>query len=409
MPGRVRAALDRLEPTAARDAWSAFAASRLVVLLAAIVGVALFPAGSGVQKSYPGVVHPFESWPLGDLFDLVLSPFLRGDATWYLLISEQGYEPDAFAGGGVEGRPVFFPVYPLLIKGLGGFAGFGVSVVVASAISLVSLLGALYLLHRLTALELGEGTARATVRLVAFAPVAYFFTAPYTESLFLLLSVGAVYAARRRRWAVAGVLAAFASGTRNIGVFLVIALALIYLYEERPWERLRPNVLWLALSPLGLVAFSLYLRAEVGDAQAWRHRQVYFGRPELVDPIEGIRGGTEAAWEAIKGSVPAESQVPTLLAFGFLIFALVALVGVFRNLPLAYGAYSLAAIVPAVCAPVADGSLGGLPRYTLVVFPLFMWLGLRCERAGWTDRVVLVFACLLALLTAGFASWQQLG
>jgi hypothetical protein len=409
VPRRVGAAAERLDATARRDAWRAFLASRLVVLLAAVVGVAMFPAGSGLQKSYPGVIHPFESWPLGNVFDFLLSPFIRGDAPWYLLISEQGYEPEDFAGGGVEGRPAFFPVYPLLVKALGGFAGFGVSVVVAVAISLVSLLGALYLLHRLTALELGPDAARATVTLVAFSPVAYFFSAPYTESLFLLLSVGSVYAARRRNWALAAGLAAVASGTRNVGVFLIIPLALMYLHEERPWERLRPNVLWLALSPLGLIAFSLYLRAEVGDAQAWRHRQAYFGRPDVVDPIEGIRSGTEAAFDALTGSAPAETQVPTLLAFGFLVFAAVAVVGLFRTLPLAYGAYSLAVLLPAICTPYADGSLAGLPRYTLAAFPVFMWLGWRCERAGVTDRVVLGFACLLALLTAGFVSWQPLG
>jgi hypothetical protein len=167
--------------------------------------------------------------------------------------------------------------------------------------------------------------------------------------------------------------------------------------------------MWLALCPLGLIAFSLYLRHEVGDAQAWRHRQAYFGRPELVDPLEGIGNGAEAAFDALTGSLAAEMQVPALLAFGFLVFALVAVVGVFRNLPVAYGAYSLAMILPGICAPQADGPLGGLPRYILVVFPLFMWLGLRCERAGVTDRVVLGFSCLLALLTAGFASHQPLG
>ena len=57
------------------------------------------------------------------MFNLLLSPFVRGDAGWYLQISDQGYEPEGFSG--VEGRPAFFPLYPLLIKGLGGFAGFG--------------------------------------------------------------------------------------------------------------------------------------------------------------------------------------------------------------------------------------------------------------------------------------------
>ena len=108
-------------------------------------------------------------------------------------------------------------------------------------------------------------------------------------------------------------------------------------------------------------------------------------------------------------SAPDDLQVPMLVAFAFLAFAAVALVGVFRNLPVAYGAYSLALVIPALCLPATDNPLFGFPRYTLVVFPLFMWLGLRCERSGVTDRVVLAFTCALALLTAGFASWQPVG
>ena len=43
--------------------------------------------------------------------------------------------------------------------------------------------------------------AGATVWLVALFPAALYFGAPYSESLFLLVSVGAFYAARTGRWA----------------------------------------------------------------------------------------------------------------------------------------------------------------------------------------------------------------
>jgi Mannosyltransferase (PIG-V) len=397
----------RLDPIAARDAWSAFAVSRLVVLAAAVLGVAMFPAGDLAQAGYPPIVHPFDGWPLGGLFDELIAPFIRGDASWYVLIAHEGYVDEDFSGGLVQGRPAFFPVYPLLMKGLGGFAGFGAAALAGTLVSLASLLGALYLLHRLTALELDEGAARATVRLVAFAPVAYFFSAPYTESLFLLLSVGSLYAARRGHWAYAALLAAAASGTRNVGALLIVPLALLYV-KESGW-RPRLNVAWLALVPSGLVAFSVYLKLEVDDWQAWRHAQVNFGRPETVNPFEGARQGVAAAWDALEGSAPDDQQIPMLVAFGFLVFAGVALVGVFRALPLAYGAYSVALLVPALCLPQTENPLFGFPRYTLVVFPLFMWLGLRCSRAGVTDRVVLAFTCLLAVFTAGFAAWQPIG
>ena len=204
----------------------------------------------------------------------------------------------------------------------------------------------------------------------------------------------------------AGLLAAAASGTRNVGAFLIVPLALMW------WSahgRPRPRMLWIGLAPAGVVAFSVYLKLAVDDFQAWRHAQLYFGRPETVNPFEGVRRGVAAAWDALEGSAPDDLQVPMLVAFGFLVFAGVALVGVFRTLPVAYGAYSVALLVPALCLPLTDNPLGGFPRYTLVVFPLFMWLGAWCERRGWTDRVLLAFTVLLAVFTAGWASWQPIG
>ena len=378
-----------------------------MVLVAAVAGVATFPLSARSRAGHPDIVHPFDGWPLGELLDVLVAPLIRGDASWYLMIAHDGYVDEGIQTGGlVQGRPAFFPLYPLLMKALGGFGSFGLAALAGTLVSLASLVGALYLLHRLTELELGPGAARATVRLLAFAPVAYFFSAPYTESLFLFLSVASIYAARRGGWAAAGLLAAAASGTRNVGALLIVPLALMYLREH---GRPGPRMLWVGLAPAGLVAFSAYLRADVGDWQAWRHAQVYFGRPETVNPLEGARQGVAAAWDALEGSAPDDLQVPMLVAFGFLVFALVALVGVFRSLPLAYGAYSLALVVPALCLPALDNPLYGFARYTLVAFPLFMWLGLRCERSGVTDRAVLAFACLLAVFTAGYATWQPIG
>jgi Mannosyltransferase (PIG-V) len=406
---RLSAAYRRLDPTARREVWSAFVWSRVVVLLGALLGTAAFTPSPREEAGFGPIVHPFTSWhPLDGAFDFLISPFIRGDASWYVLIAHEGYvDAGRDIEGLVQGRPAFFPLYPLLMKALGGVGSYAFAALAGTLISLAALLAALYLLHRLTELELGPAAARATVRLVAFAPVAYFFSAPYTESLFLLLSVGSLYAARQDRWALAGLLAAAASGTRNVGALLIVPLAVMYL-AQTGW-RPRPRMLWIALAPVGLVAFSAYLKLEVDDWQAWRHAQVHFGRPETVNPFEGVRQGVAAAWDALEGSAPGDLQVPMLVAFAFLVFAGVALVGVFRNLPLAYGLYSLALVVPALCLPATDNPLYGFPRYTLVVFPLFMWLGLRCERSGLTDRVVFGLTCALALLTAAWASWQPIG
>ena len=160
--------------------------SRLLVFAAAVFGAHVLSSGIGTRGADRAIVHPFGSWPLGGALDFVASPLVRWDAQWYLRIAEHGYQAHVEA---LRGTRAFFPVYPLLVRGLGGFADAGLAVVVAISISLAAFWVGVRLLHRLTALELGDAAADATVVLLAFAPFAFFFSAPYTESVFLLLSV----------------------------------------------------------------------------------------------------------------------------------------------------------------------------------------------------------------------------
>ena len=97
-------------------------------------------------------------------------------------------------------------------------------------ISMIATGVALHLLYRLARLDLAPAQARATVMLVALFPAALFLSAVYTEALFLMLSVGAIYAARTERWAWAGILGGLAAGTRSGGILLLVALAWLYLY-----------------------------------------------------------------------------------------------------------------------------------------------------------------------------------
>jgi hypothetical protein len=46
-----------------------------------------------------------------------------------------------------------------------------------------------------------------------------------------------------------------------------------------------------------------------------------------------------------------------------------------------------------------------LPRFVVVLFPIFMWLALVCEERGITDRVAAAFAVGLGLFVTQFAGW----
>jgi hypothetical protein len=388
---------------AVRDAALAFAASRLLVWLAAVVAAAVAsPDGGQSALSFdnPALTHPF-----GGTLDSLFAPLARWDSVWYLGIAHGGYDGASTA---------FFPLYPLLVRTLAPGGGPGGLLVAAYLVSLVSLAGALYLVRRLVEVELGPVVARRALLLLAFFPGALWLGVPYSESLFLLLSVGALYAARTGHWAWAGSCAALASGTRSAGIVLVVPLAPM-------WWRAQPrrarDLAWLGLAPAGLAAYSGYLAATRGDAFAYMHLQHVWFR-SFAGPFGAVVVGARAAWDGLRqllsgsrehlyfapaGGDPFIAAAHNLELFGFLLFALVAAVGALRRLPAPYGAYLVAALALPLSFPVEPQPLMSLPRFLAVLFPLFMWIALH--RRAW--RVALaVFALLLGVFTVRYAAWH---
>ncbi|MHB8491154.1 MAG: mannosyltransferase family protein, partial [Solirubrobacteraceae bacterium] len=188
---------------ARRDAWRAVWRSRALVWVAGVASVAALGYGPGRKVLQHGALTHGSGW----LGDLLVAPSARWDAAWYLLIAHAGYGPSL--GSATAARSAFYPLYPLAIRALslGGYMAAGI------VVSLLALGAALYLLHRLTALEVRAGSlraanpaaprevARAAVTVLAFSPMAFFLSAIYSESLYLALSLGVFWFARRGRWA----------------------------------------------------------------------------------------------------------------------------------------------------------------------------------------------------------------
>lgn len=342
---------------------------------------------------------------LGSVGDALAGSAVRWDSIHYLDIAAYGYRARA--------NTVFFPLYPLLIK-VGG-AILQSDVIAGVVISLIAFAIALVLLHRLTVEELGVPAADATVLVLVFAPLSFFFSAVYTESLFLALSLGAFYAARHERWMIAGLCAAAAAITRVPGVLLIVPLGLLWWNaRERP-----TSALWLALPAIALAAFLLYLHhrgygllAPITNQETLHFHTSSGPIVTIVDAIrDGVRGfrQTVSGVPAIEPGIGSPFSLPfaNLVELVVFIISMIALVSTFRRLPFVYGVYAGLVLLLCVWSPYRYEPLRSFDRYVLVIFPLWMVAGDWFSRRRILLPVAAFFgAGVMVFYVIEFARWS---
>lgn len=182
------------------------------------------------------------------------------DSSHFLDIARDGYLSQGEWGRVVQ--LVFLPGYPLAIR-LGALLT-GDYLLGAILVSWLSFAGAGSLLYRLVRLDSSHSTALWSVVFLCLAPGSFFFPAPMSESLFLLLCTGCLYLARTRRWLAACILGGLAAFTRTLAVTLVVPLLFELIQEQahpplhgRPRKRgkLAADLASLLLVPMGFLAY----------------------------------------------------------------------------------------------------------------------------------------------------------
>lgn len=391
-------------------------ASRLLVLTAAVLGATLTHRVADWQHGDPQHL----TLKLGALGNVLAAAAVRWDSVHYLAIAQHGYA--------TAPNVPFFPLYPLIIRGLTPVTGsYVVSGIVVSACAFAA---ALTLLFQLVTDELGQRVATATVLLVAFSPVSLFFTAVYTESLFLAFSLGAFLLARRGRFGLAGLAAAGATLTHVEGVLLIAPLAILYWQDQRDWLRPRRSVaharrlavgaMPLLLPVAALAAFLLYLHSQgfgwlapFSDERYYAH---HFTGP-VVGIAQGASAGVSGLAQIVSGMVTGapgglasrQQAFLNFLSLVVLVICVVTLVIAWRRLPKAYAVYGALSLLTCVSSPVRGAPLTSLDRYALVLFPL--WIA----AAAWLDerrlmRPAVAFnMALMLVFSFEFARWVFIG
>lgn len=382
--------LSLFNPIALRDASLVWLAQHVVLLLMIYAGRTLLLT----QKGMP--TGATISW------QTMFNQWLGWDGAAYAVIARQGYAHPWEAA--------FSPILPLLERAVNYATGMDPQVA-GGLISNVAALGAFGLFRVLVEREFGRAAAqRATLYLVMF-PLAFFFATAYTESLFLLFSVGAFLALRRGRWLAAGVLIVLATLTRQTGILLLLPLlaeVILRMRVGRGPKRLgewASALVGVAAPVAALGGLYLYLYQQFGTFNAVSQaEETVWGKGWGIPFI----GFARAGGALIHGGFDPGAQQAHILIDGAFTLALVVLsLAVARMLPKPYGVYTLAYTLVIVSTPLHNWyALMSNPRLVLGAFPIFMALGLWGKRP-WIDRIILLVSLpLLALFTVVFAMGQ---
>jgi hypothetical protein len=383
-----------------------FALSRAFYLVVGLVLAKVVPVG-GLQRVTADV-------PSGRM-----NLWSHWDGEHYVALAMNGYlDPPTNVS------PAFFPLYPLLMRGFSELVGGPVSQEALSLcgvlVSLLLLPFAFYFLYQIALQGWGRRVARGSVLAFAFFPTAFFLNATYTESLFLAVSTGALWAIRvRRNLLLACLLAGLASATRNVGVFLVVPLVMEWIRMGGLQDRRgRWRGLYLGLAPSGLIAYMGFLWAKFGDPILFYSTQKDWGR----EPTGPLTTATRTWDFAVEGALILRDPVlwtrpslgtladrisaaHNLYDLALLILTVVVLLGGLRKLPLSLVLYGLLLVLPATLFGTPETPLMGAPRYLLAAFPLFIGLGLLTRWRLVFGLWLILSAAMSVVLCGLFVTW----
>jgi len=335
--------------------------------------------------------------------EAVLGVWLRWDAVHHMNLALRGYFDVS------PGDSVFYPLYAFLVRGLA--LPFRLDLVLSGLIvSTLASFTTLVFLYKIADRFYGSQAARWSVAALAVYPTAFFLLGPYTESLFLALTLAAFWFAYQNRWLLVGGLGFFASLSRGPGLYTSGALAWTAYQQlsqsEWSWKRLQfrrllPILAGLSLPILGGIAFL-----------AWK---TWAGFPSLVevmrtythwvvtDPLTSLSRALLACLHTPNLEVILEATS----ALAFLGLTLLLIINRRWRRPewILYMALNMGVFLSRYSTYASP--LQSIGRYVLVLFPAFILIGDWLSRRG--KGIRLAYCIVSSTLLVLFSSLYVLG
>ena len=317
-------------------------------------------------------------------------PWLNFDGKNYLTIVLFGYPSHDILS-------VFYPLYPLLVRILSLNLRLN-PIIVGLFISYVSSLTACILFYKLVKLDYSSKIAFKSVFLLLIFPASFYLFSYYTEGLFLLISILTFWFIRKKNIFLASFFTALATATRITGLALIPVL----LYEAfSHYKKTKKINLSIIISPLGFILYAIYTYVNFKNpffmitAQTGQHFKRAIG---LLSPYTEFR---EAITKIVAGPQSVYDNpfvyVVIILELLFAIYALIILILSYKKIHIDYWIYIFSSMV----LIFFGGAFSSNIRYLLLIFPIYIFLGLSLSKKiliAWS----VISLCLLLFASSLF-------
>jgi hypothetical protein len=351
----------------------------LIWTILAVKGVILV---FGVQSYLTWMNKPIEKWYGW------LEIWNRWDSLRHIRLAQIGY-----TGVGSERADLIgFPLYPWLVRLFALiFQDYLISAFVVSGLALIA---AGLLLHKLVLADFPDSTARNSVWFMLIFPTAYFLHINYNESLFIALTVGCFLAARQGDWSLAGMLGLLVCLTRLNGLVIFPALLVEAFLQYRTTRHWQWKWLWIFAAPLGFGIYLLVNQYAAADAFAF----LTIGRENFQKSFSMPWNGIGGAYNLMWSPEITLAQMSGVQEFVFIVLGAVATVACGFLLRPSYTVW----MAGNWFLFVSGGFILSVPRYTIVMFPIFILFARLAERRFWHSIITVWSLLLMALFITKF-------
>lgn len=333
--------------------------------------------------------------------------YLNFDGEHYLSIALNGYRHLQY---------FFFPLFPMIVSFISKIFGSTtithaiIGQTLSNIMLVVSLVGIFKLIPE------NKNIAKKIIILLLFFPTSFYLVSYYTESLFLAICIWSFYFAKRKKWFLAFFLAGLSTATRIVGLALVGGLIVDFVVKESTLKKFKPANLFkvLVLSIIGIsgmLIYVFYLEKRTGDPLNFFNNVGIYGQQRSAAIILLPR----VFYRYIFKILPSVdySYFPivftTWLEFVCaIIISLILAVSILANLGIesfkifklnwGYLTYSILAYL----IPTFSGSFSSMPRYLLVIFPVFILFSKANLKFCLKENIIL-YTILMVILVVSFS------